>query len=117
MHGVNGLLGSLLVPVFANPDVAGIGGLTQAGLLYGGGANALIWFVLQAIAVLVSAGFVFATSYGFVKVASAFMSVRATVREEIEGLDLVDHGVAATTDLEDLRAVPAVPTVRVATPA
>ncbi len=39
VHGVNGLIGSIVVPIFANPDVAGIGGLTQAGLLYGGGGR------------------------------------------------------------------------------
>jgi len=106
VHGVNGVIGSLVVPLFANPDVAGIGGLTQAGLFYGGGSNAIVWFLIQAIAVVISAVFVFATSWGFVKVASAFMRVRATVTEEIQGLDLVDHGVAATTDMEDLRATP-----------
>jgi ammonium transporter, Amt family len=107
VHGVNGLIGSLVVPLFANPAVAGIGGLTQPGLFYGGGGNAIIWLLLQAIAVLVSTVIVFVASYGFVKVAAMFMNVRATVQEEVEGLDLVDHGVAATTDLDDLRAVPA----------
>jgi ammonia channel protein AmtB len=92
------------VPLFANPDVAGIGGLTQAGLFYGGGSNALIWFLIQAIAVIISTAFVFVTAWGFVKVASAFMRVRATVSEEVQGLDLVDHGVAATTD--DLASAP-----------
>jgi Amt family ammonium transporter len=104
VHGVNGFIGSLVVPLFANPDVAGIGGLTQAGLFYGGGSNALIWFLLQAIAVIISTAFVFVTAWGFVKVASAFMRVRATVSEEVQGLDLVDHGVAATTD--DLASAP-----------
>ena len=104
VHGVNGFIGSLVVPLFANPDVAGIGGLTQAGLFYGGGTNALIWFLLQAIAVVVSAAFVFVTAWCFVKVASAFMRVRATVAEEVQGLDLVDHGVSATTD--DLATAP-----------
>ena len=104
VHGVNGFIGSLVVPLFANPDVAGIGGLTQAGLFYGGGTNALIWFLIQAIAVVVSAAFVFVTAYGFVKVAGAFMRVRATVAEEVQGLDLVDHGVSATTD--DLASAP-----------
>ena len=36
----NGLIGSIVVPIFANPDIAGIGGRTQAGLLYGGGGAA-----------------------------------------------------------------------------
>jgi hypothetical protein len=57
------------------------------------------------VAVVVSTVFVFAASWGFVKVASAFMAVRASVREEIQGLDLVEHGVSATTDLDDLRGL------------
>ncbi|MDQ3699877.1 MAG: ammonium transporter [Chloroflexota bacterium] len=100
VHGVNGLIGSIVVPIFANPDISSIGGLTQAGLLYGGGGAAFTWLVLQIIGVLISTVFVFATSYGFVKVASTFMPVRATVREEIQGLDLTDHGVAAQSEDE-----------------
>lgn len=100
VHGVNGLIGSIVVPIFANPDVSSIGGLTQAGLLYGGGGAAFTWLVLQIIGVLISTVFVFATSWGFVKVASSFMPVRATVREEIQGLDLTDHGVTAQSEDE-----------------
>jgi Amt family ammonium transporter len=107
VHGVNGILGSALVPVFANPDIAGISGLTQAGLLYGGGGAAFTWLVLQIIGVLVSVLFVFVTSWGFVKVASTFMSVRATLREEVQGLDLADHGVKAEVEDEAPAAIPA----------
>lgn len=102
VHGVNGLIGSIVVPLFASPEVSG---LSVAGLFYGGGAEALAWLLIQTIAVVVSTVFVFATSWGFVKVASLFMTVRASVTEEIQGLDLVDHGVAATTEVDDLRPV------------
>jgi Amt family ammonium transporter len=98
VHGVNGIIGSLVVPIFANPDIAGIGGLTQAGLLYGGGAEAATWLLLQTIGVALATVFVFATSWGFVKVAGMAMAVRATVTEEIQGLDLADHGVTAEGD-------------------
>jgi Amt family ammonium transporter len=104
VHGVNGLIGSILVPVFAHPDVASISGVTQPGLLYGGGAAAATWLLLQIVGALVSTVFIFVMSWGFVKVVSIFMRVRATVREEIEGLDLVDHGVTAEGD-----EVPAAP--------
>ena len=114
VHGVNGFIGSLVVPLFANPDIAGIGGLTQAGLFYGGGGDAAVWFLLQAIAVVISTVFIFVASWGFVKVASTFMAVRASVTEEIQGLDLADHGVAA--EVEEIPAVPAAPAVQVTTP-
>jgi ammonium transporter, Amt family len=100
VHGVNGLIGSLVVPLFASPAVSG---LSVAGLFYGGGVESLVWLLLQTIAVAVSTAFIFGTSWGFIKVAALFMSVRATVTEEIQGLDLVDHGVSATTDADDLR--------------
>jgi ammonia channel protein AmtB len=58
--------------------------------------------------VIVSTVFIFATSYAFVKVASTFMAVRATVTEEIQGLDLADHGV--TAEVEELPTVPVVTT-------
>jgi ammonia channel protein AmtB len=38
------------------------------------------------------------SGWGFVKVAEAFMPVRASVAEEVEGLDLADHGVAAEVE-------------------
>lgn len=117
VHGVNGVIGSLVVPIFAHPDIASISGLTQPGLLYGGGVNAAIWLLLQAIAVLISTVFVFVTSWGFVKVASSFMTVRASVQEEIRGLDVVDHGVSAEGDevpgipASAPEPVPATPTI------
>jgi Amt family ammonium transporter len=109
VHGVNGAIGSAVVPIFANPAIAGASGLTQAGLLYGGGSTALVWLGLQVFGVIVSTIFVFVTAWGFVRIASLFMAVRATVQEEIQGLDLADHGVPAEgDDLPSLRqAAPA----------
>ncbi len=106
VHGVNGLIGSMVVPLFANPDIAGIGGLTQAGLFYGGGSAAATWLVLQVVGVLLSTIFVFVTAWGFVKVASTFMAVRASATEEIQGLDLADHGVSAEVEDVPLPASP-----------
>ena len=108
VHGVNGLIGSLAVPLFANPTIAGVGGLTQPGVFYGGGSSALVWLLLQAIGVLLSTAFVFVASWGFVKVASTFMTVRASVTEEIQGLDLVDHGI--TAEVEEIPMAAPLPT-------
>src|SRR5581483_12252452 len=62
VHGVNGLIGSIAVPIFANPAIAGAGGLTQPGLLYGGGGTALVWLGLQVLGAAVSTAFVFVTA-------------------------------------------------------
>jgi Amt family ammonium transporter len=107
VHGVNGLIGSMAVPLFANPAIASIGGLTQPGLFYGGGSAAAIWLLLQVVGVLISTVFIFVASWGFVKVASTFMAVRASVTEEIQGLDLADHGISAEVD--DVPAATPVP--------
>jgi len=91
VHGVNGVLGSILVPVFANPAITGF---SVAGLLYGGGSQAMTWFMIQAIGVVAAGTLVFAISYGFIKVLGVFMAVRANYDEEVLGLDAVDHGVS-----------------------
>jgi Amt family ammonium transporter len=111
VHGVNGFIGSVVVPLFANPAYASISGLTQAGLFYGGGGAAAVWFLLQLIGAIVATVVIYVTAWGFVKVASTFMAVRATVQEEIQGLDLVDHGVSA--EVEEVPLAPA-PTPSVA---
>jgi Amt family ammonium transporter len=97
----------MAVPLFANPAIASIGGLTQPGLFYGGGSAAAIWLLLQIVGVLISTVFIFVASWGFVKVASTFMAVRASVTEEIQGLDLADHGISAEVD--DVPAAAPVP--------
>ncbi|MDQ3854779.1 MAG: hypothetical protein M3281_00110, partial [Chloroflexota bacterium] len=91
VHGVNGALGSILVPVFANPDISGF---SVPGLLYGGGAQAATWFGIQLLGIVIASAIVFVASYGFVKVCSAFMRVRADYDEEVLGLDAVDHGLS-----------------------
>ncbi len=95
VHGVNGIIGTALVPLFANPAVSGI---AQPGFLYGGGADALTWFGIQFIGVVIVTAVSFLSGWGFVKVAEQFMPVRATIAEEVAGLDLSDHGVEAEVE-------------------
>lgn len=95
VHGVNGIIGTAVVPLFANPDVSGI---AQAGLIYGGGSGAITWLAIQAFGVILITLVSYFSGWGFVKVAEAFMRVRATVAEEVEGLDLADHGVEAEVE-------------------
>ncbi|NBP76704.1 MAG: ammonium transporter, partial [Proteobacteria bacterium] len=95
VHGVNGIVGTAIVPLFANPAVSGI---SQAGFFYGGGGSALTWFFLQVVGVIVVSVVSFAASWFFVKIAESFMAVRASVSEEVQGLDIADHGVEAEVE-------------------
>lgn len=95
VHGVNGLLGSLLVPIFANQEITAF---PVNGVLYApGSAASWTWFALQAVTVIAVSALVFVVSFAFIKLLSAVMQVRATYEEEVVGLDAVDHG--ETTDL------------------
>jgi Amt family ammonium transporter len=95
VHGVNGLLGSLLVPIFANQEITAF---PVNGVLYApGSAESWTWFALQAVTVIAISALVFVVSFAFVRLLSAVMQVRATYEEEVVGLDAVDHG--ETTDL------------------
>lgn len=97
VHGVNGLLGSILVPVFANPKFSG---LPVAGLLYGGGAQGLIWLGIQALCGIIACGVVFAVCFGFTKGVMAVMKARADYEEEVSGLDAVDHGTGSPAQVD-----------------
>ncbi len=90
VHGVNGLLGSVLVPVFADPRYSG---LPVAGLAFGGGVRALAWLGMQLLGGVLVCATVLAVSYGFVKGCELFLRARAGYEEEAKGLDAVDHGV------------------------
>ncbi len=87
VHLVHGVLGTLFVGIFAQD---GIGGISSSnGLLFGGGFELLS---KQALGVLSVAVFVFPAS------ALAWLSIKKTIglrvslKEEIEGLDIGEHG-------------------------
>jgi Amt family ammonium transporter len=82
VHGFCGMMGTILVGVFA----------TDGGLLYGGGFGLL---GVQALGVLVCGGLSLALSAAYFKVAKHTIKVRVHRREEVEGLDTVEHGISA----------------------
>ncbi|HNY22012.1 MAG TPA: ammonium transporter [Treponemataceae bacterium] len=87
VHLCNGTLGVLAVGLFAKD---GVGGTACAnGLFYGGG-----WGLLgaQAIGVLCVGGFVFGSSMLVWFIIKKTIGLRVTLREEIEGLDIGEHG-------------------------
>jgi Amt family ammonium transporter len=79
VHGVCGALGTLLVGVFA----------TDGGLLYGGGFEQL---GVQAIGVLAIGAWAMGTSFIVLFILKKTMGLRVTKEEEIDGLDIREHG-------------------------
>jgi len=84
VHGFNGIMGSALVPVLANPSISGL-----TGLIYGGTPG---WIATQLLGMAIALLFVFSTTYGIFKLLVK-LGFRARVEEELAGLDVVDHGV------------------------
>lgn len=89
VHGVGGIIGSILTGVFATQFVTGEGG--QQGALYGD------WHQLgvQVVATLISIVFSAVVTYVLFKVVNAWIGLRADKRVEEEGLDIYEHGEAA----------------------
>jgi ammonium transporter, Amt family len=89
VHLVGGIIGSLLVGLFADLNVNPAG---HDGLFFGGGTHLL---VQQFIAVGAVIGFTFVVSWILAKVVDATVGLRVTPDEELEGLDLTQHAEAA----------------------
>jgi Amt family ammonium transporter len=93
VHLVCGIFGTLAVGLFAQdqftPDTTG------DGLFFGGGAGL---FLSQLAGVLGVGVFVFLSSIVFWKILDAIIGVRVSAEEEIEGLDINEHGNVAYPD-------------------
>ena len=89
VHGVGGILGSVLTGVFATTAVTGDGG--ASGALYGD------WHQLgvQLFATLVSVVFSAVVTFILYKVVDATVGLRVDKRVEEEGLDVYEHGESA----------------------
>lgn len=90
VHLVNGIFGTLAVGLFAVDKLTGTA--TGNGLFYGGGAKLLL---SQSAGVLSVAVYVFGISLAAWLIIKATMGLRITLQEEIEGLDIGEHGNAA----------------------
>jgi Amt family ammonium transporter len=69
------------------------------------GANGLFYgnpkqFLIQAIGVLVCAGYVFVVTFLIYKLVDVFFGIRVKEKEEMMGLDLTQHHESAYTMLE-----------------
>jgi ammonium transporter, Amt family len=88
VHLVNGVFGTLCVGLFASDLAAGNAGNIN-GLFYGGGAAQLI---IQLKGVLYCGVYVFAVALVAWIVLKLTVGVRVSAEEEIEGLDIGEHG-------------------------
>ena len=89
VHGVGGILGTLLTGVFVAREFGGVGyadGMTMSGQV-----------IVQAIAVLASGAWSAVATGVMLKLIDATVGLRVTAEAETEGLDLSEHGERAYT--------------------
>lgn len=89
VHGIGGIVGSILTGVFATQYITGEGGVE--GALYGD------WHQLgvQVFATVVSILFSAVVTYLLYKIVDKTVGIRADKRVEDEGLDIYEHGESA----------------------
>lgn len=87
VHFAGGLIGSLLIGLFADP--AFFGGEFEAGLFYGGDAGLLIE---QAVANGVTIVYSFILTFAILWLLHKTLGIRVSDEVEVSGLDLAEHG-------------------------
>ena len=84
VHGVGGILGTLLVAFLALPAFAGVG-LAE-------GTSAMSQFGVQVLGVVAVSIWSAIASYIIIKIAQATVGLRVSEEDEVEGLDFTAHG-------------------------
>ena len=93
VHGMAGSWGTLCVGLFAAPHIGELTGAgAVAGLLHGGGFAQL---GIQAVGVLAVGAWAFGTVYLVFRLTDRFLGIRVSAAEELEGLDLTEHGTTS----------------------
>jgi Amt family ammonium transporter len=94
-HGLAGIWGTLAVGIFASPRLIADG--AAPGIFYGikdgDFANTLGQLGVQALAVVGTFVFVFASSYAVFALIKATIGLRVSEEEELAGLDISTHGM------------------------
>ena len=85
VHGVGGMTGTLLCGVFATASIGG-----TAGLIEGHAQQVLIQLYGIAVTLVWSAGM----TYALLKLVGLFAPLRVSKEQEMEGLDITQHGEA-----------------------
>ena len=100
VHGLNGIWGTVAIGLFAAPAV---GFLTEmggepgtadavAGVFYGGGASLLVTQIIGALSI---SAWAFGTMYLLFTILKATIGIRVSEKEELEGLDITEHGTTS----------------------
>jgi ammonium transporter, Amt family len=85
VHGVGGMTGILLTGVFATASIGESSGLLE------GNAHLLL---MQAFGVAVTLGWSVVVTFVLLKLVGLFVPVRVSMQQELEGLDISQHGEA-----------------------
>src|SRR6185312_10748311 len=85
VHGIGGLTGTFLCGVFATASIGG-----TPGLLEGHSQQVLIQLYGIAVTLVWSAG----VTYALLKLVGIFVPLRVSKEQELEGLDITQHGEA-----------------------
>jgi Amt family ammonium transporter len=86
VHGINGAWGLLALGIFADGTYGGV-----TGLLYGDSG----FFAVQALSVVVNFAWAFGLGFIVFWVLKKIMGIRVSPEEELEGLDIGEHGMSA----------------------
>jgi Amt family ammonium transporter len=92
-HGMGGIWGTLSAGLFTTPELAAVG---KPGLFYGGGFHQL---EVQALGIVAAGGFVFVSSFVVFAILKATIGIRVKPDQELDGLDIHEHGVYGYPDL------------------
>lgn len=93
VHGLNGVWGTIAVGLFAAPAAGVMTGMGEVtGLFYGGGLSQV---GIQLIGTLVVSAWAFTTMAILFYVMKVTIGIRVSTQEELEGLDLSEHGTVS----------------------
>ncbi len=87
VHLVNGVFGTIAVGLFAQDKICGIP--SGNGLFFGGGGKLFVSQITGAVSVGI---YVFVISFIAWRVLKATIGIRVSLQEEIQGLDIGEHG-------------------------
>lgn len=93
VHGIGGILGTLLTGLFASKLVNPAG---ADGLFFGNSKQ----FIIQSVAVLATVGYTFVATFLIYKLVDFIFGIRVKEKDELIGLDLTQHRERAYTVLE-----------------
>ena len=89
VHGIGGIIGSILIGVFATQAITGEGG--AQGALYGDWNQ--LW--IQVLATAATIAFSTIMTWILFKIVDAIVGIRASEESESVGLDISEHGEIA----------------------